>query len=493
MSHTDNKRVAIIGAGFSGLSAASYLAKEGYDVSVFEKNAIPGGRAREYKQDGFTFDMGPTWYWMPDVFDKFFSDFEKKASDYYHLLRLDPGYKVYFGVNDYINISAKLDEVCNAFEKEEVGSSKYLKKFLKKAEYNYYAAMDKMVYKPGISPFELITPATAKRVGQFIKSIKSMVKSSIKNDRLAQILEFPVLFLGAKPENTPAFYCFMNYADLVLGTWYPKGGMYSVVQGFEKLAIDQGVRFNYNSHIEKIQVKDNKAVGLRANGDFYPADVIVSGADYHHTETLLAPEYRNYTEKYWRKRVFAPSALLFYIGFNKKLKNISHHTLFFDSPFDSHAQSIYDDKTWPVNPLFYASFPSVTEEYSAPQGCDSATFLIPIATDLDDSEKIREKYFKEIILRLEDITQQSVKENIILQKSYCINDFKSDFNAYGGNAYGLSNILMQTAFLKPKLQNKNLSNMFYAGQLTVPGPGVPPTIISGKIVSTLANKYLKST
>ncbi|WP_075590015.1 phytoene desaturase family protein [Labilibacter marinus] len=490
MSDNSTIKIAVIGAGFSGLSAANYLAKEGYSVSVYEKHDMCGGRARQYTEAGFKFDMGPTWYWMPDVFERFFADFNKKPSDYYNLLRLNPGYRVYFGQDDYMDISSDLEKIYELFEKEEKGGAQFLKKFLKGAEYNYNAAMEKVVYMPGKSPLELITPATIKRLGQFVKSISAMVRAGVKSERLRQVLEFPVLFLGAKPEDTPAFYCFMNYADMVLGTWYPEGGMFSVVKAFEQLALESGVTIHLKSDVSKIVSESGKVKGVEVNGVLNQADVVVSGADYYHTESLLDEAYRNYSDKYWNKKVFAPSALLFYVGFDKKLKNLEHHALFFDSSFKQHAKSIYDTKTWPDNPLFYASFPSVTDANCSPEGKESAIFLIPISTGIEDTPEIRERYFDEIIQRLEHMTQQSVKDCVILKRSYCVNDFKEDYGAYGGNAYGLSNILTQTAFLKPKLQNKKLANMFYTGQLTVPGPGVPPTIISGKIVSQLVTQYL---
>ncbi len=483
------KQIHIIGSGFSSLSASCYLAKAGFDVTVYEKNKTTGGRARQYKKEGFTFDIGPTWYWMPDVFEKFFKDFDKKPSDFYELDRLDPAYQVYFSELESIIISGKLQEIFEAFEKEEKGSSKHLKDFLDAAKFNYNTAIKDLVYRPGVSPLELITPVTIKRVNQFFSTIRTQVRKKIKSQKLIQILEFPVLFLGAKPSNTPAFYNFMNYADFGLGTWHPKGGMYKVVEAMTTLALSLGVVFETDANVEKICLdKKGKTTGLLVNDVFIQSEIVVSGADYHHTETLLPTKYRQYSEKYWSKKVFAPSSLLFYVGFDKKLKDVSHHTLFFDTDFDEHARTIYDDPSWPEKPLFYASFPSITDKNLAPEGKEAATFLIPLAPGIEDTEELREIYFTKIIERLESLTNQEVKSSILFKKSYCVNDFIKDYNSYKGNAYGLANILTQTAFLRPKIQSKTVENLFFTGQLTVPGPGVPPSLISGKIVSDLIIK-----
>ncbi len=486
--HKMKKKIIIIGSGFSSLSASCYLAKAGYDVSILEKNSSVGGRARLLTKDGFKFDIGPTWYWMPDVFEKFFKDFNKKPSDFYDLEKLAPAYQVYFDQLDSLLISDKIEEIYQVFENEEKGSSVYLKKFLKAAKYNYEVAVNNLVYKPGNSITELVTFQTIVNVNQFFKSISTEVRGHIKSEKLIQILEFPVLFLGAKPSNTPSFYSFMNYADFGLGTWHPKGGMYEVVKGFVTLAEELGVNIETNQNVDKIVVENGIVKGVQVNNQFLAADFVVSGADYHHSETLLDEKYRMYSEKYWNKRTFAPSALLFYVGFSKKLKNVSHHTLFFDSNFDKHAVEIYDRPQWPKDPLFYGSFPSITDDSFAPKGYEAATFLIPIAPGIIDIPEIREEYFLKIIQRLEKLTDQNVRDFIIFKESYCVNDFVNDYNSFKGNAYGLANTLMQTAFLRPKIQSKKVKNLFFTGQLTVPGPGVPPAIISGKIVSELLMK-----
>ena len=482
------KKILIIGAGFSALAASAYLAKEGHDVVIYEKNETVGGRARQLKRDGFSFDIGPTWYWMPDVFERFFNDFDKKPSDYYELIKLSPAYSVYFGNNDFITIEDTLEKICAAFEAEEKGSSIKLKKFIDKAQDNYNIAIKDLVYRPGVSPLELVTPVTARKIGQFFSTISKDVRKTFKNPRLVAILEFPVLFLGAKPSDTPSFYSFMNYADFGLGTFHPKDGMYSVIEGMRDLALELGVTINTSQNISEIITKGNTATGIVANKKLVSGDIILSGADYHHTETLLPQALRQYSEKYWDSRTFAPSSLLFYVGFDKKIKNIEHHTLFFDVDFAAHAKEIYDDPKWPENPLFYASFPSKTDDIAAPEGKEAGIFLIPLAPGLEDTPELREQYFDIIMNRFEKLTNQEVKKYVIFKESFCVNDFVEAYNSYKGNAYGLANTLLQTAFLRPKLKSKKVKNLFFTGQLTVPGPGVPPSLISGKLVAGLIEK-----
>ena len=297
-----SKKIAIIGSGFSSLAAACYLAKQGNDVTVYEKNSTIGGRARQLKKEGFTFDIGPTWYWMPDVFERFFADFGKKPSDYYELIKLSPAYQVYFGHLDFVTIADNLPEIVKTFESIEKGSGKQLEQFMAEAKSNYDIAIKDLVYRPGESPLELITLETAKKVNQFFSNIKKDVRKRFKNMKLVQILEFPVLFLGAKPSDTPSFYNFMNFADFGLGTWHPKNGMYSVILAMETLAKELGVKIETNANVQKIDVTNGKATGLLVNNKIITADIVLSGADYHHSETLLDEQYRQYSEKYWSKK-----------------------------------------------------------------------------------------------------------------------------------------------------------------------------------------------
>lgn len=485
-----SKKISIIGSGFSSLSSACYLAKAGFEVSIYEKNKTAGGRARQLKRDGFTFDMGPSWYWMPDIFDRFFADFDKKTSDYYQLDKLSPAYKIFFS-DDVITIGDSLDKISEEFERIETGSSKHLKKFISKAKENYSIAIDKVVLRPGLSPFELVTKETVLKLDRFFKTISSEVRKNFKNPKLISTLEFPVLFLGAKPSKTPSFYSFMNFADFGLGTWHPKGGMYQIINAMLDLARQLGVVVYTESSVEKINITNGKANGVTVGGQNIACDYVLSGADYHHSESLIPKEYRQYSEGYWSKKTFAPSSLLFYVGFNKKLNNIEHHNLFFDTDFEKHAEEIYDVPKWPTDPLFYANFPSVTDPSMSPAGCETAFFLVPIAPDLEDTPALRQQYFDLIIARFQERTDQQVESNILFKESFCVKDFIEEYNSYKGNAYGMANTLSQTAFLRPKLKSKKVENLFFTGQLTVPGPGVPPSLISGKLVSELIIKANK--
>ena len=487
------KSVIVIGSGFAGLSAASFMAKEGWKVTVIEKNETPGGRARQLKEKGFTFDMGPSWYWMPDVFERYFSQFGKKVSDYYTLHRLDPSYRIYWS-DGYTDIPADFNELKNVFESIEPGSAVKLEKYLKGAFYKYQVGVNKLVYKPGRSLTEFMDWETISGVFklQIFSSIKKHIAQYFKHPKLRQIMEFPVLFLGALPEDTPALYSLMNYADIKGGTWYPSGGMYAVVNGMYKLAVELGVQFRFNENVTAIIVEAGKAEKVVTNENTYSADAVISGADYHFTETsLLPPAFQSYSEKYWNKRVMAPSCILYYVGLNRKLINIEHHSLFFDVSFEEHGREIYKTKKWPDNPLFYLNVPSVTDPQTAPPGYENLFFLIPVAAGLKgDDEKLREQYFNLIVKRMEVLTGQSIIDSIVYKKSYSVSNFVNDYNSFRGNAYGLANTLMQTAVLKPSCRSKKVKNLFYTGQLTVPGPGVPPSLISGEVVAKQVIKVL---
>ncbi len=489
------KKVVVIGAGFAGLATAASLAQKGFSVTILEKNETIGGRARKFETQGYVFDMGPSWYWMPDVFEQFFARFGKKVSDYYELIRLDPAYKIVFGANQEMAIPANMDELRAMFESYEKGSAKNLDLFLKEAAYKYEVGMNEFVFKPSHSILEFADWRVVKSLFrlQMLTSMSKHVDKLFKNTYLRQLLKFPVLFLGATPEDTPAMYSLMNYADLVLGTWYPKGGMFKIVEAMGKLAKEQGVQILTNQNVQKIETQNGKATKVITQAGSFEADFVVASADYHHIEQeVLAEKDRAYSEKYWDTRTMAPSSLLFYLGVSKKLNNLLHHNLFFDEDFAQHAQDIYKTPKWSERPLFYVCMSSKTDPTAAPEGHENVFVLIPTAPNLEDSEATREHYYGVVMDRLEKLTGQSIRDAVVYKKSYAHTDFKKDYNAYKGNAYGLANTLTQTAFLKPKIKSKKLSNFYYTGQLTAPGPGVPPSLISGQMVADEIAKFAQS-
>lgn len=470
------------------------MAKSGWQVTVIEKNATPGGRARQLMADGFTFDMGPSFYWMPDVFERFFAQFGKNVADYYQLQRLDPSYRIYWK-DGHTDLPADFDALKIVFESLEPGSAAKLEKYLKGALYKYEVGMNRLVYKPGLSLAEFMDWQTISGVFRLevFTSIKKHIEKHFHHPKLRQIMEFPVLFLGALPRDTPALYSLMNYADIKGGTWYPGGGMYAIVEAMYKLARELGVTFCFNEEATQIVVEKNKAEKVITLNKTFEADAVISGADYHFTETkLLTPRHRSYSDRYWEKRVMAPSCLMYYIGLNKKLKHSIHHSLFFDVPFDKHGEEIYKQPQWPTEPLFYMSVSSISDPHAAPPGHENIVLLVPVAAGLEgDTEAVRERYFDMLINRMEKHLGESIRKEVVFRKTYSVTDFVYDYNSFRGNAYGLANTLRQTAIFRPSCRSKKVKNLFYTGQLTVPGPGVPPSLISGEVVAKQVDKAFK--
>lgn len=488
------KKIVVTGGGFAGLSVAGVLAQQGHEVTLLEKNNSLGGRARVWEKNGFLFDMGPSWYWMPEVFEQYYQRFDKTTSDFYELKRLDPSYRIFFSLEERVDVPASVEETIRWFEKTEKGSGEKLRSFLREAKYKYDVAMSQYVNRVNDSFLEFLnfqTIASGLRLNLF-QSLRKNVRGLFNHPHLVGLLEFPVLFLGAPSDRIPSLYSMMNYADLSLGTWYPMGGMHQVVRAFEQIALEQGVSIHTGSEVKSIEVSGGKAHMVHTDKASFMADVVVAGSDYHHTEQhLLDKEHRVYNETYWETRTMAPSSLLFYLGVNKKLPGLLHHNLFFDKNMEQHSKEIYDHPRWPTDPLFYVCAPSKTDPSVSPEGMENLFLLMPLAPGLQDSDKLRETYFQTLIHRLEAHIGEPFQEHIVVKRSYCIRDFKNDYHAFKGNAYGLANTLRQTAFLKPKMKSSKVKNLFYTGQLTVPGPGMPPAIISGQTAAREINRMIE--
>lgn len=493
LAPNSGRRIVVVGAGFAGLACAALLAANGHEVVVIEKNSGPGGRAQVFERDGFRFDMGPSWYLMPDVFERFFSRFGKRPGDFYDLKRLDPSYRIFFGPEDWVDISADLSKNVELFESIEPGAGEKLLEYVGIASYQYEAAVGEFLYKDYRSILDFFSKRTLLegRKLHVFESIDRYAKRFFKSEKLRRILEYSMVFLGGSPSNTPAMYSLLSHVDFNLGVWYPVGGMGSVVNALQALAESHGARFVFNCEAKQLEVRGGKVVAVRTPEETIAADTVVMSADYPHCEMdLLAPEYATYPERYWRKKVLAPSALLIYLGLSKPLPKLLHHSLSFQHDWVKHFEAIFDSPAWPEKPSYYMCCPTKTDPSVAPPGCENLVILVPVAPGLDDRDDVREAFAEEIIDRLEDLTGEPIRQFIVSRTLFSQRDFSSVFNAFRGTALGLSHTLLQTAVFRPSHRSKKIDNLFYTGQYTHPGIGLPMALISAEITSQIIEKGL---
>jgi len=480
--------VIVIGAGFSGLAAACHLAKGGAKVKVIERHGQPGGRARIWEQDGYRFDLGPSWYWMADLFERFFGEFGVQVNELYELKRLDPSYRVVWPGGEISDVPAGLEALRAWFESQEPGAGEQLDRFIQETEYICRSAYEDYLFRRSLSFFEFVDPRLLVELFRLrmLRSMSAYAKSFFKAPRLVRLIEWPVLFLGASAKETSVMYSLMSYADMALGTWYPMGGMHRSIEGMVRVATELGAELHLNERVRRITVEHGRATGVETDSGTWQADAVLASADYHHVETrLLDQRHRQYDDRYWDKRTMSPSSLLYYLGIASELGDCKHHTLFFDEDLDTHMDQVYKRPEWPDKPLFYACAPSVTDPSVAPKGCSNVFLLIPLAPGLDDSDAARTRVFETVMTRLEAHVGQPLRERIVVQRSYAMRDFEADYGAFKGNAYGMANTLRQTGPLKPRLRSAKVGGLYFAGQLTVPGPGMPPSLVSGELSAKL--------
>lgn len=473
-------RVVVIGAGFGGLTAASKAAQDGHEVIVLEKNDHVGGRALTYSTDGYQFDLGPSWYMMPEVFEQFF-----EGNIPYTLTRLDPSYRIFFS-DETIDVSADLKKNLSLFEKLEPNGGTKLKKYLAQAKYQYDTAMEHFIYRPYLKHTDMLKPRLAIE-GAKLKLYQSMEKYVYKefsSDKARKILLYTLVFLGGDPKRTPSLYSLMSHVDFNLGVYYPEGGMNAVAQAIAQKAKSHGATIKLGEPVQKILTKNGKATHVQTTKDTYEVDAIIANADYHHVETtLLNKKDQTYKELYWNKRTVAPSGLIIALGINKELPQLDHHNLFFAHDWEKHFANIFDNPDWPKNPSYYVCKPSHTEKGLAPKGCETVFILVPVAANLNDENK--DAYAENIITHLETLIKQPLQKHIVHKQVYAHSYFTDTFNAFQGTALGLAHTLTQTASLRPRQQSKKVKNLYFAGQYTHPGIGVPMTVISGEIAAQL--------
>lgn len=489
-----NRKATVIGGGFAGLSEAVYLAEAGHQVDLFEKNDTVGGRARYWQSDGYRFDMGPSWYLMPEVFERFFSDVGRRREDYYELKTMDPFYKTYFTPDDTVTVGPDLNQTQRLFESFEPGAGSKLQRYLDQSRYKYDVAMDQFLYRDyrRLTDFlNLRLMVEGSRMHVF-RSLDKVVRKSFSDRRARQILEYAMVFLGTSPSDAPALYSIMSHVDMNLGVFYPAGGMAGVAAAMGRLADELGVNIHTGLPVDQIEIRNGVAAGVRVNGDSYPADVVVSAADYPHTELDLLPsEQRNLGREYWEKKVFAPSMFVAYLGVSKSLPSLEHHNLYFTEHWEEHFDTVFNKPSWPQRPCFYLSCISKTDTDSAPAGSENLFLLVPVAPGLDDTDEVREQYFDHVLEHVETVVGESIRDAVDVKRIYSHRDFTRDYNAFKGTALGLAHTLGQTAIFRPPRRNKNVANLYYTGQYTHPGVGVPMTLISSSVTAQEIQKDMK--
>jgi phytoene desaturase len=481
------EHIVIIGAGFGGLGAACLLAKSGYEVTVIEKNDQVGGRASQITQDGYTFDLGPSWYLMPDVFEHFFELVGEDISDHIELKQLDPSYRIFFRSDEsVVDIHSDFEQDKETFEQIEPGSSKQLKEYLNRAKKQYEIAVDRFMYKNYSSIFDFLNWETMTKGLKLsiFSTMDTYVSKFFDNDKLKKIMQYSLVFLGSSPYNTPALYNIMSHVDFNMGVYYPKGGMHEVARQIKKIAEENGVEFRLNEEVTNIKVKDGEAKGVTTSKESIEADKVISNANYQFTEMeLLEQENRTYGEGYWEDRTLSPSAFIMHLGIDGELKNLDHHNLFFSEDWQQNFTNIFDDPKWSEDPSFYICKPSETDSDVSPEGKETMFVLVPIAPELDYTQEKLEDYEDKILdMVSEEADIANLKDRIEIKKFFCSDDFKDRYNSFKGSALGLAHTFWQTAAFRPDTVSYEVDDLYFVGADTNPGIGVPTCLISSELV-----------
>jgi len=481
-------KVIVVGSGFGGLAAAALLAQKGAQVKVFEKNEMPGGRASVHSDKGYTFDMGPSWYLMPDIFEDFFSRFGKTPEDFFELKQLDPSYRIYFGEKGSVDIRKDIDENYRLFDSFEENGSQKLKAYLESAEEKYNLAINELLYKDYQSLGDMFDRRLLKegRKLKILQDMESFVSKFFSSQEARRVVQYSIGFLGGAPGNTPAFYHMMSHIDITMGVFYPEGGMRKLADSIYRLAMEHGAEFAFNEPVEEVLFDDGKAVGVRTPSGVQEADLVIMNADYAHSELDLVPEdLRTYSQKYWDKRVLAPSAMVAYVGVNKKFDAFDHHTLFLDDDWEHGFDKLFNPKKadWPDNPSYYVNVPSRTDSTAAPEGCDTLFILIPLAPGIEDTPERREIFLEKILDDLAVKIGEDIRPYIETKRIFALDDFSDRYNALRGTSLGLAHTLRQTAVWRPAHRSKKAGNLYYTGAYTHPGIGVPMVIIASIVVA----------
>jgi phytoene desaturase len=480
------KKAVVIGAGVGGLALANILAKTGWKVSVYDRLPQAGGRMGELRAKGFMFDTGPSWYLMPEVFQHYFELLGEDVSAHLDLIKLSPAYKVFYDYHKPITVTGSLKKDERTFDAIEAGAGQKLRDYVRTAERNYRAAMEHFLYNPFTRAGSLANRRVVAQLPalsqQLIRPLHSHVARYVRAQPLQQILEYPMVFLGASPWNAPALYHLMSFLDFKQGVYYPRGGMYRVVEALQRVGEKLGVAYHFNATATKIEVAGGRATAVQFGKKQVAADLVVSGADLHFTETALLPESaRTYPQKYWKKRVAGPSALLLYLGIKGELPQLQHHNLFFVKDWKQNFADIFERKAWPENASIYVCKPSATDKSVAPKGHENVFVLVPLPADINHPEQL-EAAADRYLTQLEKMANiPDLRERIVYKSMRGPADFAEMYNSWNGTALGMAHLLKQSAFWRPGARSKKVQNLLYVGGGVQPGIGVPMCLISAEV------------
>lgn len=484
-----SQRVIIIGAGIGGLATANLLAKAGYHVSVYEKNDQPGGRTGMIERDGFRFDSGPSWYLMPDVFDHYFSLFGRSVTDELDLVKLSPAYKVFFEKHDPMTITSDSERDAATFEAIEAGAGDKLRDYVAKGDEIYRLSLQHFLYTNFTSVRDFTKTDILGRGPLMTKlaftPIDRYVGKFVHDKRLRQILEYPMVFLGSSPFSAPAIYSLMSALDFREGVYYPRGGLYTIIERLVDLGNELGVEYHYNSPVKRIVTADKYAKGITLqSGTHIDADIVISNADLHFTETkLLDKSDRSYPLKYWNKKEAGPSALLMYLGVKGTLPTLEHHNLFFVDDWKTNFDDIFVNKKLPTPASIYVCKPSQTDTTVAPKGHENVFVLVPLPPGVDITAKQLDKVADRYLTQIQDTMGiPDLKKRIVSKQLFGPNDFMTKYYAWQGTALGPSHILRQSAMFRTSNKSKKVENLYYVGGSTTPGIGLPMCLIGAELV-----------
>ncbi|MBN2051260.1 MAG: phytoene desaturase [Spirochaetales bacterium] len=485
------KRVVIIGAGLAGLTAAIKLARKGFKVSVYEKHGTPGGVARTIEDRGFRFDTGPTWYLMPEVFESYFSSVDRKIEDYLDIVPLSPSYKIFFEKDEPVVIHREMEKNITLFDSLEKDGGKKLQGYLKDSKFKYEAALKEFLYRDYRGPFDFLHwPLIRDGLRlNLLRTLDNHVSRTFSDHRSKKIVEFNTVFLGSSPYKTPALYSLMAHVDLTIGVYYPMGGIHELAKALYRIGREYGVEYHFNNEVKHIIARGGKAEGIETAAETVKADIVLSAAEYHHTDTaLLDRKHRNYPDLYWKTRIMAPATLLLYVGVKKKLPKLLHHTFYLADDWSVHFNEIFNTKRWSGNPCYYLGCPSKTDPSVAPEGMENLFILVPLAPGMDDHDSVREEYADRILRHLETLIGEEFASDIAVKYIASQRDFITNNHYYRGTALGLAHTLSQTAIFRPSHRSFRLKNLYYTGHYTQPGIGMPMAMIGSELVCDLITR-----